>query len=240
MFSGVIFWFFFSAGEDLVLLLRNVELIQPADDLDLFPVVLVDGGDELADEGVRVQEVVGQEQLGFVADPLEQERHRLVKSVALGDEEEAVKFGVLVAGELEVDDDVLLEPGQIDEMRLLQNFRRRLAGRIAQDAQTVIEVPVQLHEADGDEAVEPRVGERLHRLLEAVAADALLQTPTLLSHRSRMLAPRDDRDLAALDDRLDLGLGQAIERRPVLHRLDEVAARLRGVALELAEVHGAT
>jgi hypothetical protein len=54
------------AGEDLLLLLRNVELIEPADDLDLFPVVLVDGCDELANEGVGVEKVVGQEQFGFV------------------------------------------------------------------------------------------------------------------------------------------------------------------------------
>ena len=60
MFSGVIFWFL-QRREDLVLLLRNVELIEPADDLHLFPIVLINGGDELANEGIRVQEVVREE-----------------------------------------------------------------------------------------------------------------------------------------------------------------------------------
>ena len=37
-------------ADDLILLLRDVKLIEPADDLDLLPVLLVDLGDHLADQ----------------------------------------------------------------------------------------------------------------------------------------------------------------------------------------------
>ena len=44
-------------ADDLILLLRDVELVQPADDLDFLPVGLVDLGDEFADQRVGVQQV---------------------------------------------------------------------------------------------------------------------------------------------------------------------------------------
>ena len=71
-------------ADHFVLLLRDVELVEPADDLDLLPVLLVDLGDELADQRIGVQQVVGQEQFGLVVDPLEQERHGLVQARCTG------------------------------------------------------------------------------------------------------------------------------------------------------------
>ena len=87
-----------------VLLLADVELVEPADDLDLLPVFLRDLADQLGDDRVGVQQVVGQKQFGFVVDPLEQEGHGVRQRVALGNEQTAVKFAVLVAGQLELCD----------------------------------------------------------------------------------------------------------------------------------------
>ena len=75
-------------ADDLVLLLRDVELVEPADDLDLLPGLLIDLLDQLADQRVGVQQVGGQQQLGLVADALEEKGHRLVQRIALGQEQQ--------------------------------------------------------------------------------------------------------------------------------------------------------
>ena len=68
--------------------------------------VLVDRFNQLADQRVGVEQVVRQEQLGLVADLLEEEGHRLVEGVALGQKQQAVELLVLGAIELEFDDPV--------------------------------------------------------------------------------------------------------------------------------------
>lgn len=57
--SGDVFAFDHLA-DDLVLFLADVELVEPADDFHLLPVGFVDFVDQLADEGVGVEQVVGQ------------------------------------------------------------------------------------------------------------------------------------------------------------------------------------
>ena len=58
--------------------------------------------DQLGDDGIGAQQVVGQQQFGFVVDPLEQEGHGVRQRIALGNEQTAVEFAVLVAGQLEL------------------------------------------------------------------------------------------------------------------------------------------
>ena len=55
---------------------------------------------------------------------------------------------------------------------LVQDLRQGAAGRVAQDPEAVVQVAVQLHEADGRKAVEPGVGGGLHDLLEALLRGA--------------------------------------------------------------------
>ena len=87
-----------------------------------LPVVFVDFVDQLADEGVGVEQVVGQQQFGFVVDALEQEGHGGGQRVALGDQQAAVEFGVLVAGELEFDDLARGQAGEFDVWRRVPGF----------------------------------------------------------------------------------------------------------------------
>ena len=66
-------------GHDLVLPLGDVELVEPAEDLDIGPlpvaaVLVADLGAEAVDDGVLGEEVVGQEQLGLVVELLEEVR----------------------------------------------------------------------------------------------------------------------------------------------------------------------
>ena len=48
-------------ADDLTFLLRDVELVEPADDLDLPPGAFVDALDQLTDQGVGVEQVGRQE-----------------------------------------------------------------------------------------------------------------------------------------------------------------------------------
>ena len=136
-------------------------------------------------ERVGVEQVVGQEQFRLVVDPLEQERHGRVQGVALGDQQQPVKLGLLVPVELQVDHPLPVQARQFDMLGVFEDFRRRLAFGVAQDPVAVVEVAVQFHVPDGDQPVEPCVGQGLHRLLEAVPLDPLLELPSACSATAR-------------------------------------------------------
>ena len=100
-------------ADDLVFLLRDVELVDPADDLDLLPrrsrrrPLPAGGSSELG-----VQQVGGQQQFGFVADVLEEEGHGLVERVALGLEEQAIELFIPGAVELQLHHTARSRPGR--------------------------------------------------------------------------------------------------------------------------------
>src|SRR5690606_19287531 len=77
-------------ANDLVLLLADIELVQPADDFDLGPIAFGDCFDQLGNDGVAAQQVVGQQQLGVVVDALKQKRHGAGQGIALGHQQHAV------------------------------------------------------------------------------------------------------------------------------------------------------
>ena len=70
-----------------------------------------------------------------------------------------------------------VETGQVDIGGMVEDLRPALAVGMAQDAVAVVEVAMQLHVANGDEAVEPGVGDGLHGGVEAVGLNALDQSP---------------------------------------------------------------
>ena len=225
-------------ADDLVLLLGDVELVEPADDLDLLPVGLGDGGDQLADQGVGLQQAVRQQQLGLVVHRLEQEGHRLVQGAALGEQQVPVQLLVAGAVHLQRDDPLAVQPRQLDVLGLLQDLRHRTIRRVAQHAEAVIQIAVQLHEADGGEAVEPGVGGGLHDLLEALLPDALDESLALAAHGLRVRLTLDEDQLALLPVGLDLRGGQSEGGGAAGDGGDEVAAGLGGVGLELVGLHG--
>ena len=83
-------------------------------------------------ERVGVQQAVGQDQFRLVVDPLEQERHGVVQGVALSDEQQPVKFGLLRPLDLQVDDPLPVQARQFDLFGVFEDFRRRLAFGVAQ------------------------------------------------------------------------------------------------------------
>ena len=89
------------AGHDLVLFFRDVELVEPAEDLNIGPlpvaaVFVADLGAEAVDDGVLSEEVIGQEQLGLVVEFLEEVRQEGVVETAGGEDEMAINFALRI------------------------------------------------------------------------------------------------------------------------------------------------
>ena len=115
-----------------------------------------------------MQQVDRKNQFGLIADALEEKRHGLVQGIALGCQEQAVKFFVPGAVELQLHDFLAVEVRQVDFGSVIEDFRLFLTVGMAQDAVTVVQVAMQFHVTYGCEAVKPRIGHRLHGLLEAL------------------------------------------------------------------------
>jgi hypothetical protein len=78
------------SGEHLVLLLGDVELVEPADHLDILAGIRRHRLARQAEDGVAREQILGHQQLGVVVDALEQERHGPVPGVADGHHQQAV------------------------------------------------------------------------------------------------------------------------------------------------------
>ena len=160
------------AGHDGVLFLGDVELVEPAEDFHLLPVLRVAAGDELADDGVGMQEIVRQQQDGGVVQLAEDIGQDEVQLGALGEQQHTVEFLIAIAIQLEANDLLAVEALDRDVFGVLEDFRQRSALRMAEHPVAVIKVAiVQLHEAQRYEAVEPGVGHGLHGRAEAVTLD---------------------------------------------------------------------
>ena len=104
---------------------------------------------------------------------LEEKGHRLVERVALGQEQQPVELFVFGAVELQLDGLAAVEAREVDVGGMVEDLGAAFSLRVAQDAVAVVEVAVQLHVANGGEAVEPGVGDGFHGGVEAVELDAL-------------------------------------------------------------------
>ncbi|EME68574.1 hypothetical protein H261_17768 [Paramagnetospirillum caucaseum] len=158
-------------ADDLILLLRDVELVEPPDDLDFLPIRFLYLVDHLANDGIRVQQVVWQQKFGFVVNSLEQEGHGGIQCIALCHQQHSIEIPLFGPIELQLDDLFLVQTRQIKVLGMFDDFRRCLAFRMAQNSVAMVEVAVDLHIADGGKAVEPRVGGFLHHLLEPTVFD---------------------------------------------------------------------
>ena len=108
---------------------------------------------------------------------------------------------------------------------------------VTQHTVAVIQVAVQLHVTYGCEAVEPRIGHRLHDLREAVTPDLFFQTLARLGHVAGKRAFPDHGHIALRDNRLNALGSQAVQRRPVGYRRDKIAPCLLGIGFEGVAIH---
>ena len=72
------------AGHHLIFPLRNAELEQPAQHLDLGAILIADLSPKAVNDGMRGEQIIGQQQLGLVIQRLEQKRHQPVIKPAGG------------------------------------------------------------------------------------------------------------------------------------------------------------
>jgi hypothetical protein len=164
------------AGHDLVLPLGDVELVEPAEDLDIGPlpvaaVLVADLGAEAVDDGVLGEEVIGQEQLGLVVEFLEEVRQQGVVETAGGEDEVAIDFALRIRRRDAAIEEVIEPAGVGVGLQLLGQgsgageleqlgLGLRRAGR-REDAGTERMPAAGVHEAERGEAVEPGVGDAL-------------------------------------------------------------------------------
>ena len=158
-------------GKGGVLRFGVVILVQPADDLHLtaffdVEIILVDVMNEAIDHAFLIHHRKVQQHLGVIACLLEEGRKNLVQGIALLDEEQAEQLiqrtlsfqpqnGLLL---IRVEVQLSIKGGR-DQIRL------HLAALRGQNADVGGQIVVDLHEADGNEAVEPGVGHLFQNIL---------------------------------------------------------------------------
>ena len=109
------------AGEDLVLSLGDVELVEPADDFDVLADLLGEHGHRSGQHGVVGEKVRRDEEFRVVTFALEHERHRAVPVAAVLREQQCVRLALRVVA----------APGAVEQAR------HRLDGALAGDDRAV-------------------------------------------------------------------------------------------------------
>ena len=224
-------------GKHLILGLGVVILVQPADDLHLIePVLLGDEGDHLLDDAALAQQVVREEQLGTIRNLLEHAGQDAAQRVALGDEQ-ILEQRLVVALFLAGIDLLHIQAVQLQVDRLGENLGLKGVLLIGEHAHAGGQVAVDLHKAQGNEAVEPGIGHFLHDLLIAVLARLLnagdeALTLGLLGGGEQAAVHMVGADVAVVL------FGDAVLLRLLGHAGNQLAARPDGKLLDGVLVHG--
>ena len=134
------------------------------------PVLLRNGGDHLLDYTALAEQVVREQQLGIVLDPLEHSRQNAVQGIALHDQQVLEQILTLV-GALQLIDLVHVQTIEFQMDCLGEDLRLELPGVVCEHTDVGGQIAVDLHEAQGGKTVKPRVGHFLHDLLVALLLD---------------------------------------------------------------------
>ena len=182
-------------GKGGVLRLGVVILVQPADNLHLtalFDVEIVLGNvmDEVIHDTFLIHNGEVQQQLGVVAGLLKQGGQDLVQSVALLDEQQPEQLVQLVLV-FQAQDSIFLSvgEGQLRVKGRCHQIRFDFAALGGQDADAGRQIVVDLHETDGDQPVEPGVGNLFQDVLVGRGVVAVFLFPA--DHLRQFLALRD-------------------------------------------------
>ena len=96
-------------ADDFIFFVTDIELIEPADHLDLLPVRFRDLVYQWPPEGVGAGQSARQQQFGFIINGFEQERHRLMQAVALAQQQLAQQRLLLITGQQQLQQGGLIQ-----------------------------------------------------------------------------------------------------------------------------------
>ena len=161
------FYVFLEQGVSFFFEFFIVILIQPADDLHLVgPVFFWDVVHEVAEDAVGFEDVVWQEKFGVTAEAFEHTRQGGVQRVALGEQKIAIEIVGLVL--LDIGGDFLLvEAIELEMEHVGEDLWLKGAAGVGEHADVAWQIIVHFHVAQGDETVEPSVGNFFHDLVIA-------------------------------------------------------------------------
>lgn len=167
-------------GKGGVLRLGVVILVQPADDLNLtalfdIEIVLVNVMNQVKHDTFLIHDRKVQQQFGVVAGLLKQGGEDFVQGIALLDEQHPEQLVQLVFG-FQAQDSLFLGRGE-GQLRIegsCHQIRLDLAALRRQNADVGGQIVVDLHEADGDQTVEPSVGDLFQNVLVGSGVVAVL------------------------------------------------------------------
>ena len=170
------------AREDLIFLLGDVELVEPADDLDVLAGVLGHHLAQFAEDGGLGQQILGHQQFSVVVDFLEEERHGTVPLIAGMDEQQAVGFGLrVIRGRAALQqgcDCVWCAIGKVAVHSLRQYFGPRSFFGWGDHAHLCVVICI--HKPQRSEAVEPSVGHLFDNLSLTILGNGAFQRPDRL------------------------------------------------------------
>jgi hypothetical protein len=139
-----------------------------------------------------MEDVVREEEFRVAPHGFEHPREDVVEGIALREEEVTVEVLVTVLREKGAN----LFQGKAREVKvegLAQEFRFEVTIGIREDTDVRGEVVIDLHEAEGNEAVKPRVGDFIDDLVKAMLSDMKGEFIALYFFLSREEAPTDAR-----------------------------------------------
>ncbi len=178
--------------EDLILLLGDVELVEPADHLHILTDIRRHRFACIGEDGVAREQVVGHQQFGEIGNALKHEWHRTMPVIADRHDQQPVRLGLwILAGGFAVKQGEDPLPGQLvhhafinmAHLGLSQNLRLELP--LGRRNHPDSGIAVHIHKTQGTKAVKPDISYLFDHLLLTVSLDLYFQ----LLHRLWMLAP---------------------------------------------------
>ncbi len=164
-----------------------------------------------------------------------------MQGMALGQQHFAIKLFVFVASQFELQCCCFVQPRQLQIGDMVENFWLGMAclciGGMTQHPIAVIQKAVQLHIANGHQAVKPSVGHGFHHLGETLVTNASFQLATHLAIGRRKGLAIDQQRLSLLFH-FSGALGiKAQQLGTAGNRCDKVQARLGCIFLECGFIH---
>ena len=179
------FYILFQSGENIVLFLAVVILIQPADDLHgVLPVLFGNHRNHLLDDAALAQKVIREKEFRVVRNPLKHAGKNTGQSIALNDEH-VLKERIIIVCILQSIDFLHIKPIQLHGNCFGQDLRLKVILIIRENTNAGRKIAIDLHKPEGNKPVEPCIGDLLHDLLIPFFTDLSNQSLTLMFLFSR-------------------------------------------------------